>query len=57
MALLVMHFDIVPVDGAWREPCQDARDSTTQLIAPIDLPVRMIPRVNPQEGLWELTED
>jgi len=56
LALLVMRFDIQPEGGVWKEPRMDTRDSTTQLTAPIDIPATMIPRINPQEEVWELSE-
>jgi cytochrome P450 len=58
MALLIMRFNIEPVDGVWKDLGQDARDSTTQTTEPNgEIPVRVTSRFNVEEGVWELSDE
>ncbi|KAF2689725.1 cytochrome P450 [Lentithecium fluviatile CBS 122367] len=54
VAMLVMRYDIEPVDGVWVEPGQDGRDTTSQVASPVGRPkVSMVPREDAGKVSWK----
>lgn len=54
IAILAMKYDMMPVDGAWKEPGQDGRDTTAQVAKPKHKTmVRMTAREDLARGSWE----
>ncbi|KAL5389729.1 hypothetical protein DPSP01_002221 [Paraphaeosphaeria sporulosa] len=54
MAIMVMRYDLVPVEGAWKEPGQDGRDTAAQVAGPMEsLKVYMRLREDPEVVEWD----
>ncbi|KAK7184809.1 hypothetical protein PSPO01_09120 [Paraphaeosphaeria sporulosa] len=54
MAIMVMRYDLVPVEGAWKEPGQDGRDTAAQVAGPMESPkVYMRLREDPEVVEWD----
>lgn len=53
MAIMVMRYDLNPVEGIWEEPGQDGRDTASQVAGPMESPkVYMRLRKGPQLVDW-----
>ncbi|KAF1962663.1 cytochrome P450 [Byssothecium circinans] len=53
VALMVMRFDMEPVDGIWREPEQDGRMLAAQVAGPVKSPmVKMVAREDLSKVVW-----
>ncbi|KAF1845152.1 cytochrome P450 [Cucurbitaria berberidis CBS 394.84] len=55
MAIMVMRYDISPVEGVWKEPEQDGRDTAAQVAGPVHKPmVRMTLRED-VKATWDFS--
>ncbi|KAF1976201.1 cytochrome P450, partial [Bimuria novae-zelandiae CBS 107.79] len=53
MAIMVMRYDISPVNGKWKDPGQDGRDTASQVAGPVESPmVHMELREDPCAVEW-----